>query len=258
MFLISLAKSLPRLASIDGLLVLGGRPLGVAGHGAPSTPRRQAAPRTMVGEQRVHPMVSGEFGVERGGQQRPRRTATILPPAAAGTEASTSTDGPTDSTQGARMNTARIGSAPSAGKSHVGLERVHLATERVAPHRPCRCRRSAPGRRGRRGSCLRAGSSRRTSRTWASRRARASRSGSIRPQRIASIEIVVDSPPGRTRPSTPVQRRGVRDRDRAHPDRLQGVQVLAHVPWSARTPMVRAGSPARARRGGAVPGSPRR
>ena len=59
----------------------------------------------------------------------PWRTATGCP----STSASTSTPSPASSTHGARMNTARSG--PDPPRLEVGLERSHLAAERVAPAR---------------------------------------------------------------------------------------------------------------------------
>ena len=126
------------------------------------------------------------------------------------TAASTSTPSPARSTNGARMNTAWNGPPSSAGDGEVGLEGVDLAAEGVAAHGDVDGAEAAlvgpavedlgaeqdhPG----------AGAERRHARRRGARPA-----GSNSPDDSSSIDIVVDSPPGRTSASTSSSSAGVR------------------------------------------------
>ena len=89
------------------------------------------------------------------------------------TVASTSTSAPARSTNGARMKTARNGSAVEVVERRGRPRRSRPGGRRRCGARRCRRRRSSAGRAGRRGSRRRAGSSR--------RRCRASGSPSAQP-----------------------------------------------------------------------------
>ena len=71
-----LGEQLAALGVDDGLLVLGGRPFGVAAHGSML---RSCAVLTMSQKYACTRRVPGQLRVERRGQQVPCRTATILP-----------------------------------------------------------------------------------------------------------------------------------------------------------------------------------
>ena len=142
----------------------------------------------------------------------PWRTATILPsPAPPTTRPSTSTPGPASSTHGARMKTAGTGSPPSPAPDSCTRD------SNESTCRPNALRRtvtSSPPR-----VCWPAGASSRRSASriipaqepYTGSPARtAARSGSMSPKRTASLPIVVDSPPGSTRPSTAASSSGRR------------------------------------------------
>src|SRR5919206_648214 len=63
------------------------------------------------------------------------------------------------------------------------------------------------------------------------------RSGSITPKRTASLEMVVDSPPGRTRPSTSASSSGRRTGLATASAAARAMRCSRTSPWRARTPM---------------------
>ena len=93
-FLMSRANSLPRLASTTAFLCL------VVAHfewpdiDPPS--RRLAPPRAMLHEEPVDAEITGELGVEGGGEHVPCRTATILPAAGPSVDAAQHLDAGAD------------------------------------------------------------------------------------------------------------------------------------------------------------------
>src|SRR3954452_5447795 len=106
-----LCEQLAALGVDDRLLVLRGRPLGVAAHEFCSLTMRTNSSCT-----RPSPVSSGWNDVA---SSAPRRTATTLPAAGApaGTVASTSTSSPARSTHGARMKTAWTSPTSVIGRS---------------------------------------------------------------------------------------------------------------------------------------------
>ena len=82
----------------------------------------------------VHAQVPGQLGVEGRGERR--TLADGDDPTRARLGRQNLDPGPTSSTQGARMNTARNGGPPRAASIvDIALEGVDLAAERVAPDR---------------------------------------------------------------------------------------------------------------------------
>ena len=141
---------------------------------------------------------------------------TILPAAGpVSTRASTSTPGPASSTHGARMKTACTGSSrPSSVE--VLLEGVDLAAERVAPHGDVE---AADGLLAGRAVLDPVGQQDHPGARAEGRQPLgdpAPRSGSSRSKMRASLTIVVDSPPGRTRPSHGGELGGTSYGDRGH------------------------------------------
>ena len=134
MFLISLANILPRRASMTAFLCLVVAHLewpDISGSSLSVLRRRRRPGRGRARGCGRRRSTSGWNDVASSG---PCRTATILPAASPRpTRASTSTPGPTSSTQGARMNTACTGSSRPRDVE-VALEGVHLAAEGVAAH----------------------------------------------------------------------------------------------------------------------------
>src|SRR6478609_5454911 len=63
------------------------------------------------------------------------------------------------------------------------------------------------------------------------------RSGSITPKRTASLEMVVDSPPGMTRPSTSASSSGRRTGLATASAAARAMRCSRTSPWRARTPM---------------------
>ena len=223
----------------DGLLVLRGRPLGVAGHASFPSTRRESVVR------------SGPRAARAPGRRRPPRGGTTSPagapggprrsyrrPAPSATRASTSTSGPDllDPRRADEHRVDRLGRGPS--NVEVGLEGVDLAAERVAAHRRRRARRSSPGRRCRPRPGRRAGSSRRRCRTPASRRRAAPAAARAGRRSRASLAIVVDSPPGSTSPSSVVELGGPAYGDaRRTPSARRAPRRCSRTsPCSARTP----------------------
>ena len=180
---------------------------------------------------RASPPTSGWNDVAISG---PWRTATILPAAApalgsSGTRASTSTPSPTASTQGARMNTACTGSVEPR-EVQVVLERVDLSPERVAAHGDVEPAERLLADHAVLDPVGEQDHARRRCRRPAGRSAIRARSGSISSKMRASLAIVVDSPPGRTRPSHRGELGLPSYGDRSRAEVGQDAQVLADVP----------------------------
>src|SRR6478736_5524239 len=187
MFLISLAKSLPRLASIAAFLCL------VVAHlewpdMSPSIRRfvcTSSGRAHQVHEHAVHPAVAADLGMERGRHQG----------------ALTDRDDPT-----------RGGPVLHPG------QHLDVVVDRLDPRRADEDRSHVP----------KAGSPPRT----------ASRSGSSRSKILASLTIVVDSPPGRTRPSHAASSAGRRTEIGSAPSDRRTARCSRTSPCSASTPMV--------------------
>ena len=148
---------------------------------------------------RVSPSISGWKATAR---MLPCRTATGWP----STSASTSTPSPCSSTHGARMNTA----AHRRRRARRGRGRPRSC----CTWRPkaLRSARTSSRPRWSRSSMI---SPAQVPSIGRARARRASRSGSARPSRSIPSVIVVDSPPGITRPSSPSRSAGVADLARA-------------------------------------------
>ena len=199
----------------DGLLVLGRRPLGVAAHDAPCTARPSLADH--LDEQRVDAGVPGQLRVERGGQQRalPDGDDPTRGRPAARRVASTSTSGP-DLLDPRRPDEDRVHRPP------VERRRTSRSASNESTWRPKALRRTVMSRppsvswSGRAvedpvGQQDHPGAGpvgRQPGRDRARAAARAGRTST------ASLAIVVDSPPGRTSPSTPSSSAGRRTGDR--------------------------------------------
>ena len=172
----------------------------------------------------------------------PCRTATILPAAGpSSTVASTSTDSPTCSTQGARMKTACTGPPSRCAKS--------TSVSKESTCRPKALRRtvmSMPPSVSWSGlpSTIRSASRIIPAQDpYAGRPARrASRSGSRTPKARASLSIVVDSPPGSTMPSRPSSSLGRRTDRGCAPQSCRARKCSRTSPWRARTPTVDGGA----------------
>ena len=153
-----------------------------------------------------------------------------------GTRASTSTPSPVRSTHGARMKTACTGS-PTPGEGEVGLERLDLPAEGVAPHDDVEPADASAGRAGRRAPRRPAGSCRRRSRRPAARRRRAARSGSSssktleQPADRRRLAAGQDEPVEAVEVLRPAHRRPARRRPRAAPRSCSRTS-----PCSASTP----------------------
>ncbi len=160
----------------------------------------------------------------------PCRTATILP--AAGpwtrrTRASTSTPSP-DRLDPGRADERRVHRFVEPGEVDVALEGVDLAAERVAAHRDVD---AADGLLAGAPSSMRS-----ASRIMPAQVPNAGipaaileRSGSISSKIRASLAIVVDSPPGRTSPSTAASSDSRRTATGRAPRSSEHAQVLADV-----------------------------
>ena len=168
---------------------------------------------------RVSPAISGWKEIT---SRFPWRTATGWP----STAASTSTSSPHTSTHGARMKTARTGGPAMPGiRRSASKERIWRpkALRRHSMSITPRCLRSSmimPAQVPNTGAP-----------EWAN-----SRSGSASPSRSIPSVIVVDSPPGITRPSRSSRSAGTRT-SRTSAPRSRSMRLCASKsPWSARTP----------------------
>src|SRR3954453_20976305 len=242
-----LGEQLAALGVDRSLLVLRRRPFRVPAHGVPlsspaTTPvisarRRRTAFVTMSTNSactRRSPVSSGWKLVAT---RVPWRTATILPSAGPPTtRPSTSTDGPASSTHGARMNTACTGppSIPSRPTSD----------SKESTCRPNALRRTVTSMPPR--VCWSGGAS--TSRSASriipaqepytgSPSAIAWRSWSSSPNRSASLAMVVDSPPGTTRPSTVASSSGRRTWTARAPWAVSAAKCSRTSPCRASPPM---------------------
>ncbi len=272
MFLISLANSLPRRASMTAFLCL------VVAHlewpdmrAAASTSSslvtvqvsRRAAHQ--VDEERVDPRVAGDLGVERRGEQvRPAgpRRSYPRPVRARPVADDLARPGP-DLLHPRRPDEHRVERLVEAARRRGRPRRSRPGGRTRCGGRRRRARRWSPGRRRRPRSGRPAGSSRRRCRTPAARPSPPARSGSSRSKIRASFEIVVDSPPGMTSPSTcaellrPAYGDGRRRRTLAASRGARGRRPGARGPRSVGRSAA-SGVTSRARRAGAAAGCPRR
>src|SRR5207302_2381541 len=154
----------------------------------------------------------------------PSRTATGWP----STSARTVTAGPQSSTHGARMNTARSGppSRPSSSRSVSKLFTWRPnALRRVVRSSTPRWLRSSMINPAHVASVGVPDSS-------------SARSGSASASRSNPSVIVVDSPPGRTRPSSPASSSGPRTIGASAPSVARTVACASKSPWRAITPIL--------------------
>ena len=247
MFLISLANILPRRASMTAFLCL------VVAHF--EWPDMRASFWSMTGLdecdvtrstktrcRRPSPPTSGWNDVAISG---PCRTATILPAAgpwagSAGTLASTSTPSPTASTHGARMKIACTGSVSPAKSRLVSKESTcrPKALRRTVMSRPPRVSWPSMPSSMRSASRIMPAQVPKTGSPLAIR----SRSGSSRSKIRASLAIVVDSPPGRTKPSHSASSDSRRTATGRAPRESRTRRCSRTSPCRARTPMTGAGT----------------
>ena len=118
----------------------------------------------------------------------------------------------------------------------VGFEGVHLTAEGVAPHHDVDGTAAVAGRAGRPGSRSPARSSRRRSRRPAARPAALRTSGSRSSKTSSSRQIVVDSPPGMTMPSSSANSVARRIGRAVTPSPASATRCSRTSPCSARTP----------------------
>ena len=163
----------------------------------------------------------------------PWRTATILPAAAPAlgssvTRASTSTPPPTDSTQGARMNTACTGSSSPAKSRSSSKESTcrPKALRRTVMSMPPSVSWPTTPSSIRSASRIMPAHVPKTGRPSAIR----ARNGSISSKIRASLAIVVDSPPGTTKPSHGGELGLPSYGDRSRAEVGKDAQVLADIP----------------------------
>ena len=233
-FLISLANSLPRLASMTAFLCFVVAhlewPLIVLTSSSSPLALRHCARLHHLHEQRVHPRVAGQLRMER----RWRAGRPVAPPR--------SYRRPPRLDRAQHLD-ARSHRLDPGGPDEHRVERParHAGEVDVASNestcRPKALRRTvmsmpAEGSAGRRPVehlGRRAGSSRRTTRTPACRRRSAPAAARAARTRPPACSIVVDSPPGMTRPSTDVELARAADRHRLGAAVGQRAQVLADV-----------------------------
>src|SRR6266851_1675342 len=218
----------------DGLLVLRGGPLGVAAH------RCSLTMSVKILCTRLSWVSSGWNAVASAG---PWRTATILP--VRGSVARISTPGPTSSTQGARMKTARNGGPPAPVMS------MSLSNE--SAWRPNAFRLTVMSIAPRVSWSLARSTSLLASRIIPAHDPKTgipapirSRSGRTRSKIAVSFQIVVDSPPGMMRPSTTSSSAGRRTATGSAPAAVIARRCSATSPCRASTPTVALPRPARA------------
>ena len=253
MFLISLANSLPRLASIDGLLVLRRRPLGVAAHRTSSVP----APVPLLGPVGARPgprtaRAPGGRRSARGGSwwpaDAPWRTATILPSAGPPVDPAEHLDARPGLLHPRRPDEHGVHRAAGAARrqatsaSKESTCRPKALRRTVTSSPPMVCWSGRPSRIRSASRIIPAQD------PYAGRPpAIALRSGSSSPNRSASLAIVVDSPPGSTSPSTASSSSGRRTGTASAPSRAARARCSRTSPCSASTPMT--GGPALTSRG---------
>src|SRR6202000_966874 len=195
-----LGEKLAALGVDHCLLVLSGRPLGVAAHVFPFT---MSTKSSWI---RGSPVSAGWKDVAR---RRPCGTATILPACSSVPRISTSS--PACSTQGARMNTARSGGpaipVSVMSDSNESTWRPNALRRTVMSIPPNVCCPVAPSTRRSASMIMPAQEPR-----AGGREDRTLRSGSSISKDAASRHSVVDSPPGMISPSTDSSSSGRRTR----------------------------------------------
>src|SRR5262249_44062533 len=222
-------------ARIHGrLLVLGRRPLGVATH---------VRSLTMSTKYRWMPRPPVNSGWKEVASSGPCRTATILP--VTRSVPRTVTCSLTASTQGALINTARNG---GSGGLAIPSRRMSLSNE--STWRPNALRRTVIAIPPRVSWPSTPSSSRSASMIIPAQEPNAGippdsrlRSGSATSNAVLSFHMVVDSPPGITRPSTAASSSGRRTRSGAAPVSASARRCSTTSPCSARTPMTGADPP---------------
>jgi len=183
-------------------------------------------------------------------------TATILPvPSPGPMRASTSTSGPTSSTQGARMKTAwngppaRPATSRSASNESTWRPKALRRTVMSMPPRVCWSSRPPSTRSA---SRIMPAHEPNTGRPAAMR----SRRGWNRPKARSSLSMVVDSPPGSTMPSTASTSVSRRTGTAVTPAASSARACSRTSPCSASTPTVVIGCPAAAVHGRCRPSPP--
>src|SRR5215470_5767607 len=210
----------------DGLLVLRAGPLRVAAH------RCSLTMSVKILCTRLSWVSSGWNAVASAG---PWRTATILP--VRGSVARISTPGPTSSTQGARIKTARNGGGPAplmsmslSNESTWRPNAFRLTVMLIAPRVSWSLARSSSLL----ASMIIPAHDPNTGIPAPIR----SRSGGTRPKIAASFQIVVDSPPGMISPSTTSSSAGRRTATGRPPAAVIARRCSATSPCRASTPTV--------------------